>query len=106
MCFLQAPLTKTPHVCFRVPNPKRHGRFKPRSELGRLEVGGGAGDGHPKLVGLGSGKPTPKNGGNMQLKYIYIYINNKLHGYRRAHTHVLDVFFWMLRMLMLDFKVT
>ena len=56
---LRAPLTKTPHVCFRVPNPKRHGRFKPRSELGRLEVGGG-GIGHPKLVKFGIREAYPQ----------------------------------------------
>ena len=71
MCFLQAPLENTTCL-FSGTQPKRHGRFKPRSELGRLEVGGG-GIGHPKLVGLESGKPTPKNGGNMQLT-VYIYI--------------------------------
>ena len=56
--FLRAPLENTTCL-FSGTQPKRHGRFKPRSELGRLEVGGG-GIGHPKLVGLESGKPTPQ----------------------------------------------
>ena len=58
--FSPGSLRKHHKFVFGYPTNPRHGRFKPRSELGRLEVGGGAGDGHPKLVGLGSGKPTPQ----------------------------------------------
>lgn len=74
MCFLQAPLTKTPHVCFRVPNQDAMGGLSLVRNLGDLKLEVGPGMVTPKLVGLGSGKPTPKNGGNMQLKDIYIYI--------------------------------
>ena len=77
--FLRAPLENT--TCLlKVPKPNAiptpsmgtHGRFKPRSELGRLEVGGGGDDLSHRLVTpnwwVWDQGSLPKNGRNIQLK--------------------------------------
>lgn len=58
--FSPGSLNKNTTCLFSGTQPRRHGRFKPRSELGRLEVGGGAGDGHPQIGGFGIREAYPQ----------------------------------------------